>query len=210
VPLTVDGLIYASSMVMLDCARRKVPVRALARWLLGLGITATLAANVAHGLGHGLTGAAVAAWPAVALVGSYELLMMIIRSARLSGTDTALGGQPECMPDTHPRQVRAAQAFAAELAAGRVPSVRAIRARLHVRQPRARWYALTWPRSTARRRAHPSDNWLRSLRFSRLPDATGDRQRKISAWRGLETYGSHQARSADRDGLGGVGRDTCG
>jgi hypothetical protein len=46
VPLTVDGLIYASSMVMLDSARRKVQVPALARWLLGLGIGATLAANV--------------------------------------------------------------------------------------------------------------------------------------------------------------------
>jgi len=31
VPLTVDGLIYASSMVMLDSARRKTPVPALAR-----------------------------------------------------------------------------------------------------------------------------------------------------------------------------------
>ena len=41
VPLTVDGLIYASSMVMLDSARRKTPVPALARWLLGLGIAAT-------------------------------------------------------------------------------------------------------------------------------------------------------------------------
>ena len=49
VPLTVDGLIYASSMVMLDCARGKMPAPALARWLLCLGITATLAANVAHG-----------------------------------------------------------------------------------------------------------------------------------------------------------------
>lgn len=29
VPLTVDGLIYASSMVMLDSARRKVPVPAM-------------------------------------------------------------------------------------------------------------------------------------------------------------------------------------
>ena len=73
IPLTVDGLIYASSMVMLDSARRKVPVPALARWLLGVGIAATLAANVAHGLGHGPAGAIVAAWPAVALVGSYEL-----------------------------------------------------------------------------------------------------------------------------------------
>ena len=56
VPLTVDGLIYASSMVMLDSARRRVPVPALARWLLGVGIAATLAANVVHGLGHGLAG----------------------------------------------------------------------------------------------------------------------------------------------------------
>ena len=82
VPLTVDGLIYASSMAMLDSARRDVPLPALARWLLGLGIFATLAANVAHGLGHGIMGAAVAAWPAVALVGSHELLMMIIRGAQ--------------------------------------------------------------------------------------------------------------------------------
>jgi Protein of unknown function (DUF2637) len=61
IPLMVDGLIYASSMVMLDCARRKAPVSALARWVLCLGVAATLAANVAHGLGHGVTGAAVAA-----------------------------------------------------------------------------------------------------------------------------------------------------
>jgi hypothetical protein len=57
-------------------------VPALARWLLGLGITATLAANVAHGLERGIIGAVVAAWPTVALVGSYELLMMIIRGAQ--------------------------------------------------------------------------------------------------------------------------------
>lgn len=66
-------------MVILHSARRKVAVPALARWLLGLGIAATLAANVAHRLGQGLIGAAVGAWPVVALVGSYELLMMIIR-----------------------------------------------------------------------------------------------------------------------------------
>jgi hypothetical protein len=68
---------------MLDSARRKTPVPALARWLLGLGIAATLAANVAHGLGHGLAGAAVAAWPAVALVGSCELL---IRASAVPGS----------------------------------------------------------------------------------------------------------------------------
>jgi hypothetical protein len=60
-PLTVDGLIYASSMVMLDAARRGARVPALARWLLGLGIVATLAANIAHGLGQGALGAVVGA-----------------------------------------------------------------------------------------------------------------------------------------------------
>jgi hypothetical protein len=46
VPFTANGLIYASSMVMLDSARRKVAVPALARWLLGAGIAATLAATL--------------------------------------------------------------------------------------------------------------------------------------------------------------------
>ena len=132
VPLTVDGLIYASSMVMLDSARRKMPVPALSRWLLGLGIAATLAANVAHGLGHGLVGAAVAAWPAVALVGSYELLMMAIRSAQVPAD-----GTPDTLHGADSLQEQAAQLFAGELEAGRVPSVRAIRAQLHVGQPRA-------------------------------------------------------------------------
>ena len=93
VPLTVNGLIYASSMVLLDSARRKVPVPAPARWLLGLGIGATPAANAAHGLDRGPAGAAVAAWPAVALVGSYELLMMI-RGAQVPADVTAVAGCP--------------------------------------------------------------------------------------------------------------------
>lgn len=64
VPLTVDGLIYASSMVMLQSARQQTKVPALAVWLLALGVLATLAANVVHGLGHGPIGTEVAAWPA--------------------------------------------------------------------------------------------------------------------------------------------------
>jgi Protein of unknown function (DUF2637) len=133
VPLTVDGLIYASSMVMLDSARRGARVPALARWLLGLGIVATLAANVAHGLGHGLIGAAVGAWPAVVLVGSYELLMMIIRSERVPAVTSGIceGG-----PGADPLGERAAVVVAADLAAERLPSVRAILAALHVGQPR--------------------------------------------------------------------------
>jgi hypothetical protein len=82
VPLTVDGLIWTASMVMLDANRRHQPVPALAKWSLGVGIVATIGANLAHGMGHGPVGALVSAWPAVALVGSYELLMALIRSER--------------------------------------------------------------------------------------------------------------------------------
>lgn len=65
-------------------ARRRMAVPALARWLfgIGIGIAATLAANVAHGLGHGLVGAAVAAWPAVALVGKVADCAIFARFCR--------------------------------------------------------------------------------------------------------------------------------
>ena len=137
VPLTVDGLIYASSMVMLDSARREVPVPALARWLLGLGIAATVAANVAHGLGHGPVGAAVAAWPAIALVESYELFMTIIRGTRQHDDRVSRAKHvSEAVPEADPLRVQAAEVFAADVAAGRLPPIRAIRSRLHVGQPR--------------------------------------------------------------------------
>jgi len=84
-PATIDGLVYASSMVNLYAARHRLPVPTLARWLLGLGIAATLAANMAQGWSHGPAGAVVAAWPAVSLVGSYELLVWIIRTAAADG-----------------------------------------------------------------------------------------------------------------------------
>jgi hypothetical protein len=80
-PATIDGLVYASSMVVLYAARHRARVPSLARWLLGLGIAATLTANMAQGWSHGLVGAVVAAWPAVSLVGSYELLVWLIRTS---------------------------------------------------------------------------------------------------------------------------------
>ena len=103
VPLTVDGLIYASSMVLLDSARRQVRV------------------------------------PAVALAGFYELFMTVIRGARqpdggVSGTSEHV---PGAVSGADPLRVRAAEVFAAEVAAGRLPSIRAIRSRLCVGQPRA-------------------------------------------------------------------------
>jgi len=83
-PFTVDGLILAASMLTLDASRRNQPVPPLARWCLGAGIAATIGANLAHGLGHGPIGALVSAWPALALAGSFELLMTLIRAERMT------------------------------------------------------------------------------------------------------------------------------
>src|SRR5580700_561485 len=115
-PATIDGLVYASSMVNLYAARHRLPVPALARWLLALGIVATLAANMAQGWSHGPVGAVIAAWPAVSLVGSYELLVWIIRTAAAGGLDrgqatnhtgwhadhTAHGRSEASLPDAAP------------------------------------------------------------------------------------------------------------
>jgi hypothetical protein len=95
-PATIDGLVYSSSMVVLYAARHRLPVPALVRWLLALGIVATLAANVAHGWPGGPVGAVVAAWPAASLVGSYELLLWLIRTSAAVARDqsSGQGGDP--------------------------------------------------------------------------------------------------------------------
>jgi Protein of unknown function (DUF2637) len=85
-PAAIDGLIVAASMVLLDAARHAESAPALAWWLLGSGIAVTLAANVTYGAKIGIAGALWAAWPALAFVGCYELLLLLARaSARRSG-----------------------------------------------------------------------------------------------------------------------------
>jgi hypothetical protein len=86
-PATIDGLVYCSSVVILYAARHQLRAPALACWLLGLGIVATLAANLAHGWSHGPIGATVAAWPAASLIGSYELMLWLIRTASANAQD---------------------------------------------------------------------------------------------------------------------------
>jgi hypothetical protein len=52
-PLTIDGLIWAASMAILDASRKNQHVPRLAAWSLGCAIAATISANLAHGLDHG-------------------------------------------------------------------------------------------------------------------------------------------------------------
>ena len=83
-PLTVDGLILAASLVLLHEARNGRDAPRLARLMLWLGIAATIGANIAHGAGYGLVGALISAWPAVAFIGSVEIAMQQVRRARVA------------------------------------------------------------------------------------------------------------------------------
>jgi uncharacterized protein DUF2637 len=77
-PLAVDGLIIAASMTMLVRRRQGKSGGLLAWCSLILGITASLAANVAAAAPT-WEGRVVAAWPPIALLLSYELLMQQVR-----------------------------------------------------------------------------------------------------------------------------------
>jgi hypothetical protein len=77
-PISVDGLAVAASMTMLVRRRAGQPSGALAWAALLLGLGASLAANVAAAEPT-VQGRLVAAWPPVALLLSYELLMQQIK-----------------------------------------------------------------------------------------------------------------------------------
>jgi hypothetical protein len=81
-PVSVDGLIVSASMTLLDAARRRLDAPFMAYLMLSFGVGATVAANVAFGLPWGWQSAVVAAWPAVAFVGSVEMALTMARNQR--------------------------------------------------------------------------------------------------------------------------------
>jgi len=72
-PLSIDGTIVVCSMSMLRAARSGLTTPFLARAMLALAIGATLACNVSYGLPHGIPGALLSGWPAIAFTGCAEL-----------------------------------------------------------------------------------------------------------------------------------------
>ncbi|MFF4989762.1 DUF2637 domain-containing protein [Streptosporangium saharense] len=79
IPVAVDGIIVVASMSILLANR----YGALAWTLLVVGSLASLGANIAVAE-PGLIGRVIAAWPSIALIGSYELLMSQIRRVSLN------------------------------------------------------------------------------------------------------------------------------
>mgnify|MGYP001193226064 CR=1 FL=1 len=122
-PLSVDGLILAASLVLLHEARNDRDAPALARFMLWLGIGATIGANIAYGAGYGLLGALISAWPAVAFIGTVEIAMQLVRRSRGPLAATSVAAVPEVPGDVE-QAVRAA--YAASVAAGSPMSQRAM------------------------------------------------------------------------------------
>lgn len=89
-PFTVDGMLLATSVVLVWAAAEGLrrPWRPLA--VLLVGIAATIAANLASGLGHGWLGAAVAAWCGFALILISDVAMWLTGAKRRLAS-----GEPE-------------------------------------------------------------------------------------------------------------------
>jgi hypothetical protein len=121
-PLSVDGLILAASLVLLHEARNDRDAPRLARLMLWLGIAATIGANIAYGAGYGLLGALISAWPAVAFIGAIEIATQV-RRARAPRAATSGPAVPKVPGDVE-QAVRAA--YAASVAAGAPLSQRAM------------------------------------------------------------------------------------
>jgi hypothetical protein len=100
-PLSIDGVIAEASLVLLYAARHRItPAPRLARCMLVLGIVATVAANVTHGLPssmlspvtHVVISALLSAWPAGAFIGSVEMAMGLVRAIRAVEAGDSDGG----------------------------------------------------------------------------------------------------------------------
>lgn len=160
-PLSVDGLVLASALVLLVEARAQRPAPRLARTGLWIAIGATLAANILHGVAYGPVGALANGWPAAAFILASEILLGMIRRA---GTTPARDDTVPAVADAVPvdgvppapaRRVQAVASgraprrasgrmpkapekiFAAHIESGELPSLREVKRRMSVGTPRA-------------------------------------------------------------------------
>lgn len=120
-PLSVDGMIVASSMTLLSDARNGRKGGMLPWTLLIIGSGASLAANVAVA-DPTMWSRIIHAWPSFALIGAYELLMRAFRTAARSVRSA----------DAERTQTHEGSTAADEAAISPAPAERQERPHLHV------------------------------------------------------------------------------
>lgn len=126
-PVSVDGTVAAASLSMLWAARSGLSTPWLARCMLTLGVVATLGANVGYGAPYGVSGELLSGWPAVAFVGSVEMVLSMVRRARAVPEPPAVTVPPQTAPADSQHAARLA--LAASVAAGNPISQRQIMTR---------------------------------------------------------------------------------
>jgi len=106
VPLSVDGLLVAASMVLF-IRRREGEKAGVLPWIgVGLGLIASLGANVAagwEGWNPPWLSGLVAAWPPIALAVSFELLISVLRAKTAAVAEPADSRpKPKTRPEPEP------------------------------------------------------------------------------------------------------------
>jgi hypothetical protein len=123
-PLSVDGMLVVASVAMVDDRRNFRRVRWSARFAFVAGVVASVAANVAAALPT-VGARIVAAWPAVALLLTVELLSrtgrLLTRSAAALDASDALAADPAVAPAAVASPAVASPTVAQPAAVGPVP-----------------------------------------------------------------------------------------
>lgn len=135
-PLAIDGLIVAASLLLLHEALQGRRAPFLAWLLLSFGVAATVTANVSYGAAWGLAGALIWACPALAFVGAVEALAMLLRRSRRPQAETAAGIVSVEVPASAEDAAR--MAFRASVAGGNPLSMNKLTANFGVTRSQAR------------------------------------------------------------------------
>jgi len=118
-PVSIDGTVAVSSLAMLRSARAGLSSPWLARSGLVLSVGATVACNVGYGLAHGLPGALLSGWPAIAFILSAETAISMSR--RSVSAAQSQPGRPAVSEPDRPAQPAARRKSPARR--GRSPAV---------------------------------------------------------------------------------------
>lgn len=101
IPVSIDGLVVAASMVLVTRRRNGLVGGWLAWGALAGGVLASLAANMADARPE-ITAMLVAGWPAVAFAVAFELLLQQRRADQVQLPDPAAVPQPALTPTNEP------------------------------------------------------------------------------------------------------------
>jgi hypothetical protein len=140
-PLQLDTFIAVGELALFVALVDRWSARSrTAAWAVTLaGLAASVAGNVGHVHSALLTDRATAAVPPLAAAAALAVGLGVLKRV-VGSAPAAPGPVPAAITNGHgaPGHGReAAERFAADLAAGEVPSVRAIRREMHLGQPRA-------------------------------------------------------------------------